>query len=100
MIQIFVRADVGETVALEATLSDKAEDVKRRIQNKMCSRTDDLYVGCEGEVLDDSDEMRTCGIDDGCTVHMHREVRGGGVHKNTKLSKQNQAKSCKSMQWR
>ena len=72
-IQIFVKAEVGKTVALDVTLRDKAKDVK----NEMCCSTDVAYVSFAG------DEMRACGVEDGCTV----KVRGGGVHKNEKLSK-------------
>ena len=53
----------------------------------MCCSTDDVHVSSEEHVLKDSDEMRACGIEDGCTVT--QRVRGGGVHNLTTQNKTN-----------
>ena len=46
----------------------------------MCCGTDNECVSFEGQLLEDSDKVRACGAS--------REVRGGGAHKNKKLSAQ------------
>ena len=44
----------------------------------MCCSTDNVCVSFEGQLLEDSDKLRACGA--------NRELRGGGAHKNKKLS--------------
>ena len=79
IVQIFVKAEVGKTLALGVTLRGKAKDVKHEM---FCS-TDVVYVSFEG------DEMRACGVEDGCTV----KVRGGDLHKNEQFSEQKKRQS-------
>ena len=50
------------------------------------------------ELLEDSDQMTSCGIEDGCTVHATQRVRGGGVHKNKKLNRQSKQSRDQQLQ--
>ena len=43
-----------------------------------------MYVVCEGRVLRWSDELRSSGVSDGCTLYVLNVMRGGGKHRNKK----------------
>ena len=58
--------------------------VMRRTLNRVKSTKSDVYMTCEGRVLRQSDELRSSGVDDGCTVQIMNMMRGGGNHRNKK----------------
>ena len=91
LVQVFANLEDGKTVALDTIVSDKVSDTKRRIRNRR-SCVDDMYGSFEGKVLKGSDEMRSCGIDDVFAVPMSQRVRGGGMHRNKKDQRTDQAK--------
>ena len=92
LVQVFVNLEDGKTVALDMVVSDKVSDTKRRIRNRRSCRLDDVYVSFEGKELKGSDEVRSCGIDDVFAVLMNQRVRGGGMHRNKKDQRTDQAK--------
>ena len=69
---------------MDVSLSDKVDDVVRRIPSSVCCSRHDVYVTCEGRVLRRSDELKNFGIGDGSAVQISSRVRGGGKHKNKK----------------
>ena len=80
MVQIFVKVDGGKTSMMEMKMSDKVDDIVKKIPIS----DQDVYVTSEGRVLRGGDELRKCGVRDGCTVEVMRRLRGGGRHKDKK----------------
>ena len=80
MVQIFVKVDGGKTSTMEMEMSDKVDDIVKKIPIS----DQDVYVTSEGRVLRGGDELRKCGVRDGCTVEVMRRLRGGGRHKDKK----------------
>ena len=80
MVQIFVKVDGGKTSTMEIDMSDKVDDIVKKIPIS----DQDVYVTSEGRVLGGGDELRKCGVRDGCTVEVMRRLRGGGRHKDKK----------------
>ena len=80
MVQIFVKVDGGKTSMMEMKMSDKVDDIVKKIPIS----DQDVYVTSEGRVLRGGDELRKCGVRDGCTVEVMRRMRGGGRHKDKK----------------
>ena len=77
MVQIFVRVNGSKATPMEVNLTnDKVEDVMRRIQND-----EDAYVTMQGKMLRTSEKLKSCGVTDGCTIHVTSRMRGGGRHK-------------------
>ena len=72
--------DGSKTFPLMISPSDKVDEVMRRIRNNVEST--DVYMTCEGRVLRWSDELRSSGVADGCTVQIMNMMRGGGKHRN------------------
>ena len=62
---------------------DKVEDVIRRIQND-----EDVYVTMHGRVLRRNEQLKSCGVTDGCTIQVTSRTRGGGKHKDKKGQKE------------
>ena len=54
------------------------------VLNNLKSSKSDVYMTCEGRVLRWSDELRSSGVGDGCTVQITNMMRGGGKHINKK----------------
>ena len=77
MVQIFVKVDGGKTSMMEIKMSDKVDDIVKKIPIS----DQDVYVTSEGRVLRGGDELRKCGVRDGCTVEVMRRLRGGGRHR-------------------
>ena len=50
---------------LDVSMDDKVEDVMRRIQ-----KDEDVYVTMQGKVLRTSENLKSCGVTDGCTIHV------------------------------
>ena len=44
----------------------------------------DVYVTYKGKVLKRNEELRSCGVSDGCTVQVIDRKRGGGKYRNKK----------------
>ena len=84
MIQIFVTVDGSKSFPLMVSLSDKVDDVMRRIVNNEKSNKSVVYLTCEGRVLRWSDELRSSGVRDGSTVQIMNMTRAGGKHRNKK----------------
>ena len=80
MVQIFVKVDGGKTSMMEMKMSDKVDDIVKKIPIS----DQDVYVTSEGRVLRGGDELRKCGVRDGCTVEVMKRLRGGGRQKDKK----------------
>ena len=84
MVQIFVKVNGSKATAIEVNLTDdKVEDVMKRIQSD-----EDAYVTMQGKALRTSDQLKSCGVTDGCTVQLTSRLRGGGKHKDKKGQKE------------
>ena len=57
----------------------------KRIPTSACCNKCDVFVTCEGKVLKRNEEMRSCGVSDGCIVQVVNRMRGGGKHRNKKI---------------
>ena len=80
MVQIFVKVNGSKATPMEVNLTDdKVEDVMRRIQ-----KDEDANVTMQGKVLRTSEKLKSCGVTDGCTIHVTSRMRGGGKHKEEK----------------
>ena len=78
--QIFVKVNGSKATPTEVSLTDdKVEDVMRQVQ-----KDEDVYVTMQGKALRMSDELKSCGVTDGCTIQVTSRVRGGGKHKEKK----------------
>ena len=80
MVQIFVKVDGGKTSTTEMEMSDKVDDIVKKIPIS----DQDVYVTSEGRVLRGGEELKRCRVRDGCTVEVMRRLRGGGRHKDKK----------------
>ena len=79
-VQIIVKLDGSRVTPMEvSTTDDKVEDVTRRIQ-----KDEDAYAPMQGRVLRTSEELKSCGVTDGCTMQVTSMLRGGGKHKDKK----------------
>ena len=67
-------------VPLMVSPSDKVDEVMRRIRHNV--KSSEVYMMCEGRVLRWSDELRSSGVGDGCTVQIMNMMRG--KHRNKK----------------
>ena len=81
MVQIFVKMDGGRTSTTEMAPSDKVNDIVKRIPTSACCNQCDVYVRAKGKCSKRSEELRSCGVSDGCIVQVNR-MRGGGKHRN------------------
>ena len=83
-VQIFVKMNGSMATPMEVNLTnDKVEDVLRQVQND-----EDVYVTMQGQALRMSDELKSCGVTDGCTIQVTSRLRGGGKHKDKKGQKE------------
>ena len=80
MIQIFVKVDGGKTSTMEIEMSDKVDDIVKKIP--ISER--DVYVTSGGRTLRRSDKRESCEVRDGSTVEVTSRMRGGGKHKEKK----------------
>ena len=76
-VQIFVKVDGMKTVLREVSPEDKVQ----KILNIVSGSDQDVYATCEGRMLRKDDELRSCGVSDGCTIQVMSKMRGGGKHK-------------------
>ena len=86
-IQIFVKIDGSKAVPMEMVLTDKVGDIVKRIVNSESHQKNAVHVMCEGKVLN-SEELKNCGLRDGCTARIVSRMRGGGKHKDKKSQKE------------
>ena len=83
-VQVFVKMNGSKATPMEVNLTnDKVEDVLRQVQND-----EDVYVTMQGKALRMSDELKSCGVTDGCTIQVTSRLRGGGKHKDKKGQKE------------
>ena len=83
MAQIFVQVNGSKATPMEVNLTDdKVEDVMRQIQEDK-----DVYVTMHGKVLRRNENLKSCGVSDGCTIQVMSKMRGGGRRKDKKKSK-------------
>ena len=83
-VQIFVKMNGSTATPMEVNLTnDKVEDVLRQVQND-----EDVNVTMQGKALRMSDELKSCGVTDGCTIQVTSRLRGGGEHKDMKGQKE------------
>ena len=59
-------------------------DIAKKTVDSKNHHKNDVYVTCEGKVLRRSEELKSCEVRDGCTVHVVSRLRGGGKHKDKK----------------
>ena len=50
---------------MEMGLSDKVNDIVKRIPTSACCNKCNAYVTCEGDVLKRNEDLRSCGVSDG-----------------------------------
>ena len=79
--QIFVKTDDLKTMTMDVTPNDKIQDVVRR---GMGYSKHDVYVTCEGRMLNENAELKSSEVRDGSTVRVVSRLRGGGKHKDKK----------------
>ena len=79
--QIFVKTDDLKTMTMDVTPNDKIQDVVRR---GMGYSKHDVYVTCEGRMLNENAELKSSEVRDGSTVRVVSRLRGGGRHKEKK----------------
>ena len=79
MIQIFVKVDGGKTSAMEMEMSDKVDDIVKKMKGPISDQ--DVYVTSGGRILRRSDKLESCEVRDGSTVEVTSRMRGGGRHK-------------------
>ena len=80
MVQIFVKVDGMNTVAMEVSPEDKVQ----KILNTVSGSDRDVYVTSGGRILRGSGGLKSCEARDGSTVEVTRRMRGGGKHKDKK----------------
>ena len=80
MVQIFVKVNGGKTSAMEMEMSDKVDDIVKKIP--ISDR--DVYVTSGGRVLKRSDKLESCEVRDGSTIQVTSRMRGGGRHTDRK----------------
>ena len=80
MVQIFVKVDGGKTSTMEMEMSDKVDDIVKKIPISDL----DVYVTSGGRILRRSDKLESCEVRDGSTVEVMSRIRGGGKHKDKK----------------
>ena len=85
MIQIFVKVNGGKTSVMEIEMSDKVDDIVKKIS--ISDR--DVYVTSGGRILRRSDELESCEVRDGSIVEVTSRMRGGGRHKDKRNKAQN-----------
>ena len=70
MVQIFVKVDGGKTSAMEMKMSDKVNDIVKKIPIS----DQDVYVTSEGRVLQGGEELKRSGVRDGEHSARHEQV--------------------------
>ena len=80
MVQIFVKVDGGKTSTMEMEMSDKVDDIVKKIP--ICDQ--DVYVTSGGRILKGSDKLESCEVRDGSTIQVTSRMRGGGRRKDKK----------------
>ena len=78
--QIFVKVDEGKTSAIEMEMSDKVDDIVKKIP----IIDQDVYVTSGGRILRRSDKLECCEVRDGSTIQVTSRMRGGGRHQDKK----------------
>ena len=79
-VQIFVKVDEAKVTPMDVSLTDgKVEDVMRQVQ-----KDEDVYVTMHGRALKRNENLKSCGVTDGCTIQVTSRMRGGGRHKDKK----------------
>ena len=80
MVQMFVKVDGGKTSAIEMEMSDKVDDIVKKIPIS----DQDVYVTSGGRILRRRDKLESCEVRDGSIVEVTSRMRGGGKHKDKK----------------
>ena len=62
--------DKSKTCMIDATPSDKVNNVMRKIPNSACYSKRDVYVAFEGRVLRKRNAVKACGISDESTLQV------------------------------
>ena len=63
----------------------KVDDIVKRILNSRGCNNCDVYVACEGKALRRNEELRSCGVSDGCTVQVVNRIEENTETRRTKL---------------
>ena len=78
--QIFVKVDGGKTSTMEVKMSDRVDDIVKRIPIS----DQDVYVTSGGRTLRRKDKLESCEVRDGSILEVTSRMRGGGRHKDKK----------------
>ena len=79
-VQMLVKVDGGKTSAMEMEMSDKVDDIVKKIPVS----DQDVYLTSGGRILRTSDKLESCEVRDGSTIQVMKRMRGGGKHKDKK----------------
>ena len=71
-VQIFVKVDGGKTSAMVMKMSDKMDDIVKKIPVS----DQDVYVTSGGRILRRSDKLESCEVRDGSTIQVMSRMRG------------------------
>ena len=89
MVQIFVKVDGGKTSAVEMEMSDKVDDIVKKIPIS----NQDVYVTSGGRILTGSGKLESCEVRNGSTIQITSRMRGGGKDTRTRGAKRRRDKS-------
>ena len=70
-VRIFVKVDGGRTSTMEMEMSDKVDDIVKKIPIS----DQDVYVTSGGRILRGSDKLESCEVRDGSTVQVEENTR-------------------------
>ena len=68
---MFVKVDRGKTSAMEMEMSDKVDDIVKKIPISV----QDVYVTSGGRLLRRSDKLESCEVRDGSTIQVTSRMR-------------------------
>jgi hypothetical protein len=74
---VFVQVQAsGRHITVECYPDETVEDLKDRIHDKEGISADQQRLICKGKQLQDESQLSSCGLSNGCTVHLVLRLRG------------------------
>ena len=83
MVQIFVKVDGGKPSVMEMEMSDKVDDIVKKI----VISDQNVYVTSGGSLLRGTDKMKNCGVRDGSAVQVYEHAMRGAENTRTRRVK-------------